>query len=111
MNIRKDMDNVEIANLLRAVASSYQIEDKEENKFKIIAYERAADAIEHLSSEAKDFYDEDKLNEIPGVGKSISTYLSEIFTSGKSKHFEKILSKVPDSVFELIPLEGIGPKL
>jgi len=111
MNIRKDMDNVEIANLLRAVAASYQIEDREENKFKIIAYERAADAIEHLSSEAKDLFDEDKLDEIPGVGKSISTYLSEIFTFGKSKHFEKILSKVPDSVFELIPLEGIGPKL
>jgi DNA polymerase (family 10) len=110
MLMKKDMNNVEIADLLRAIAASYQIEDKEDNIFKIIAYERAADAIEHLSSEAKDLYDEDKLDDIPGVGKSISSYLSEIFKTGKSEHFNEILKNVPDSVFEIIPLEGIGPK-
>ena len=61
----KEMDNVEIANLLRNVAAALQIQDKDDNKFKIIAYERAADAIEHLSSEAKDIYDEGKLEDIP----------------------------------------------
>ena len=111
MKISKDMDNLEIANLFRAISASYQIEDKDGNKFKIIAYDRAADAIEHLSSEAKDLYDDGKLGEIPGVGESISNHLKEIFHKGKSKHFEKILMKIPESVFELIPLEGIGPKL
>lgn len=105
------MDNVELANLLRDIAAAYQIEDKADNKFKIIAYERAADAIEHLSSEAKDIYDEGKLNEIPGIGISISKHLTNIFKKGKSSHFENILKSIPPAVFELLPLEGIGPKL
>jgi len=111
MKISNKMDNLEIAYLLRAISASYQIENSDENKFKIIAYDRAADAIEHLSSEAKDLFDEGKLDEIPGVGKSISSHLGEIFSKGRSKHFENILKKIPEAVFELIPLEGIGPKL
>lgn len=108
---KKDMDNVEIANLLRDVAAAYQIEDEDKNKFRIIAYERAADAVEHLSSEAKDLYDEGKLEDIPGVGASISENLSEIFKTGKSKHFETLLKNISPAVFDLIPLEGIGPKM
>lgn len=108
---KKDMDNVEIANLLRDVAAAYQIEDEDKNKFRIIAYERAADAVEHLSSEAKDLYDEGKLEDIPGVGASISENLSEIFKTGKSKHFETLLKNISPAVFDLIPLEGIGPKI
>ncbi len=108
---KKDMNNIEIAELLRNVAASYQIKDSEKFKFNIIAYERAADAIEHLSSEAKDLYNEGKLDEIPGVGESISKHLSEIFVKGESVHFNKILKTIPEAVFEILPLEGIGPKL
>ncbi len=107
----KDMDNIQIANLLRNVATALQIQDKDENKFKIIAYERAANAIEHLSSEAKDLYDEGKLEDIPGVGKSIAKHLSDIFQKGRSIELSILLSKVPHAVFDIIPLEGIGPKM
>ncbi len=108
---KNEIDNVAIANLLRNVAAAYQIDDNENNKFKIIAYERAADAVEHLSSEAKDLYDEGKLDEIPGVGKSISQHLKDIFEKGESTHFNRLLKHIPSAVFELLPLEGIGPKL
>lgn len=111
MHQSKEMDNVEISNLLRNVAAALQIQDKAQNKFKIIAYERAADAVEHLSSETKDIYDEGKLEDIPGVGKSIAKHLSEIFEIGKSKELTSLLSQIPSSVFELLPLDGIGPKL
>ncbi|KKQ25571.1 MAG: PHP domain protein [Candidatus Woesebacteria bacterium GW2011_GWA1_37_8] len=108
--MKKDINNLEIADLLRSVASAYEIKDKDKNKFRIIAYERAADAIEHLSSEAKDLYDDNKLDEIPGVGKSISENLSEIFLNGKSKHFKDVFRGIDSSVYELIKLPGIGPK-
>lgn len=107
----KKMNNLEIAELLRNVAASYQIIDSNKFKFQIIAYERAADAVEHLSSEAKDLYDEKKLDDIPGVGISISKHLSDIFEKGYSPHFQSLLKNIPSSVFELIPLEGIGPKM
>lgn len=104
------LNNSQIADLLRSVACAYEIKGKDANKFRIIAYERAADAIEHLSSEAKDLFDEGKLADIPGVGKSISEALSDMFLRGKSKHFDSVLSGINKSVFELIKLPGIGPK-
>ena len=75
------MTNLEIATLLRKIAAAYQILD--ENRFKIIAYDRAADSIEHLTSEAKDLWDNGKLDEIPGVGEGIAHYLDELVRTGR----------------------------
>lgn len=104
------MNNLEIADILRAVAASYELRDANVNKFKIVAYERAADAVEHLSSEAKDIWDEGKLEDIPGVGPSIAEHLNDIFKSGSSKHFAEIMKGFPPVVFDLMELPKIGPK-
>jgi len=104
----KQYTNLEIAELLRKMAATYQILD--ENRFKIIAYERAADSIEHLTSEVKDLWDDEKLSEIPGVGPAIVGHLDELFRTGKVKHFENVMTKVPQSVFPLLSIPGIGPK-
>src|SRR3972149_2505425 len=80
------------------------------NKFKIIAYERAADAVEHASSELKDLWDEGKLEDVPGIGKSIAEHLSELFSTGKSKHFEQVMQGLPKQMFDLMIVPGIGVK-
>ena len=110
MNIHKGMTNVEIAKLLKAVAACYQLQGKAENKFKIVAYERAADAVEHLSSEAKDLWDDGKLEEVSGIGKSIAGHLGEIFKNGNSKHFDKVMKGYPAAIFDLVEVSGIGAK-
>ncbi|MGB6882027.1 MAG: DNA polymerase/3'-5' exonuclease PolX, partial [Microgenomates group bacterium] len=110
MRIYKNMINLELAELLRAVAASYQLKGEEKNRFRMIAYQRAADAIEHLSSEAKDLWDDGKLEEVAGVGKNIAEHLDEIFKTGKSKHFEKIMKGFPPAMFELMKISGIGAK-
>lgn len=110
MKFGKDLNNLQVASLLRAIAASYQIKDAEKNKFRIIAYERAADAVEHLSSEIKDLYDEGELDQIPGVGASIASHLSELFKTGRSSHFEEVTKGIPDAVFILMDLPRIGPK-
>lgn len=104
------MNNLEIAKLLRNMAAAYEIKGGANTRFKVIAYENAADAVEHLSSEIKDLWDEGKLEDVSGIGPSIAKNLSEIFSTGKARHFESILSKVPPSVFELLKLTGVGPK-
>lgn len=102
------MTNLEIASLLRKVAAAYQILD--ENRFKIIAYDRAADSIEHLTSEAKDLWDNGKLDEIPGVGSGIAHYLDELFRTGKVNHFASVMARVPAGVFPLLSVPSLGPK-
>ena len=102
--------NLQIADLLRNVAASYELRNANSNKFRIIAYDRAATAVEHASSELKDLWDEGKLEEVPGIGKSIAAHIDELFRTGKVKHFEKLLSGFPKLMFDLIKLPGIGPK-
>lgn len=109
MKTSRDMRNLEIAKLLRSVSAAYQLKPGD-NRFRIIAYDRAADAIEHASSEAKDLWEEGQLPSLAGVGQSIAASLDELFRTGKVKHYEEILSNVPEAVFELMDIPGVGPK-
>jgi len=104
------MTNLEISELLRNIAAAYQLKDKDKHKFRIVAYQRAADAIEHLTSEAKDLWDDGKLKEISGIGASIEEHLDEIFRTGRSKHFEVVAKGIPPATFELMKVSGVGSK-
>nr|MBP9814680.1 hypothetical protein [Candidatus Woesebacteria bacterium] len=79
------MTNLEIAQLLRKVAAAYQILN--ENRFRIIAYERAADSVEHLTSELKAYWEDKKLGEVSGVGSTIAGHLDELFRTGHAEHW------------------------
>jgi DNA polymerase (family 10) len=104
------MNNLQIAELLRAVAASLQLKGADKNKFRIVAYERAADAVEHASSELKDLWDDDKLKDVPGIGEAIAAHLDELFKTGNSKHFETIMKGFPPAMFTLMELPGVGAK-
>ena len=104
------MTNLQIAELLRNVASSYQYKDENKYKFQIIAYNRAADAVEHSTSELKDLWDDGKLDEVPSIGPSITSHLDEIFKEGKSKHFDQVMSGIPKEAFTLMALPKVGIK-
>ena len=106
----KAITNLQIAELLRDVAAAYQLKDQEKYKFQRIAYERAADAVEHATSELKDLWDDEKLEEVPGIGPGIAEHLSEIFRTGKSEHFESLMKGIPKEAFKLMELPGIGIK-
>ncbi len=102
------MNNRELAKLFRAVAAALEV--KGGNKFKIKAYDEAASAIEHFTSEIKDLWDDGQLEQIPGVGKNIASHLDELFRKGKVSHFENILKGLPPAMFELLKIPGVGPK-
>ncbi|MBI2593303.1 PHP domain-containing protein [Candidatus Daviesbacteria bacterium] len=99
--------NADVANLLKSVATAITL--SKGNFFEIRAYNSAADAIEHSTSEIKDLWQEGKLGDIPGVGKSIQSYLEEYFKTGKVKHFDSLLGRHPAVIYELIKIPGIGP--
>ena len=102
------MTNLELAELLRRIAAAYEILG--ENRFRIIAYTRAADSIEHLTSELKDYWDNKRLREIPGVGDMLAGHIDEMFRTGHSKHFDSVMAKLPTSIYPLLLVPGIGPK-
>lgn len=104
----KQFSNARIADLLRSVATSLTL--SKANLFQVRAYLNAADSVEHLTSELKDLWEEGKLDLVPGLGKSLQENLSELFETGESKHFESILNKYPEVIYELIKIPGVGPK-
>jgi len=104
------MVNLKLAQFLRNVAAAYEIKNEKKYFFQILAYRRAADSIEHCSSEVKDFWDEGKLDEIPGVGESLEKYLGEFFKTGRVKHFKKVMKGIPSPVFDLLVIPNFGPK-
>ena len=104
----KYFTNKEISRLLEFISAAYEI--KNADKFRILAYHRAAVTIEYLSREVKDYYDEGRLSNIPGVGPSIAQHLDELFKTGNVQHFKEITKGIPPSVSEFINVSGIGPK-
>ncbi len=110
MTQNKALTNSEIAELLRDVAAAYELQNAAINKFKIIAYERAADSVEHATSELKDLWEEGKFSEVDGLGKSIQEHLDELFKTGKSKHFDELTKNIPRIVFDLMKVPGVGVK-
>lgn len=110
--MRKNMTNLEIAKLLRSIAAAYQIKGEDEgvNRFRVIAYNNAADAIEHATSELKDLWEEGKLSEVNGVGAAMGDYLDELFRTGKVRHFDRITEGLPPAMFELLDVPGLGAK-
>lgn len=103
------MTNLEVAKLLRSVAAALSLSSTD-NNFRIMAYERAADTIEHATSEAKDLWDDGNLKSLAGIGDAIYAHLDELFRTGKVKHFAQILKPYPPALFELLDIPGIGPK-
>ncbi|OGE10815.1 hypothetical protein A3A60_02430 [Candidatus Curtissbacteria bacterium RIFCSPLOWO2_01_FULL_42_26] len=100
--------NKDIARLLREISAAYQA--KGENRFKVIAYDNAAASVEHATTELKDLWEDDQLETVPGLGKSIQEHLSELFSTGKVKHFDDIKKGLPEGMFSLLDIGGLGPK-
>lgn len=94
--------------MFREIAAAYEV--KGENRFKIRAYDNAADSIEHASSEVKDLWEDGRLDDLPGVGEAIASHIDEYFRTGEVKHFREIKKGLPPGMFEFMGLEGVGPK-
>lgn len=103
-----DFSNAEVAKKLREVAAAYTL--KRANLFQIRAYETAADGIEHSTSEVHDLWEEGKLDQLPGIGENLQAHLDELFKTGKVKHWEEVKKGIPQIVFDLLDIPGIGPK-
>ncbi len=103
-------DNKYIANILYETADLMEV--KNEDTFRIRSYRRAAEAIEGLSQQLSEIWEEPKkMLEIPGIGKGMVANITEIFRNqGKLKLHQELLEKYHPSMLELLKISGLGPK-
>lgn len=102
------LSNREVAAALTDVADRLQI--LEANRFRIIAFQNAAEAIRSLGREIHALHAEGALQSISGVGKGIADALDELLTTGRVEEFDKLAEQVPAGVIEMIHIPDVGPK-
>jgi len=101
------ISNKEVAQIFYDIADILEIQDVQ---FKPRAYEKAAQEIELLPELLSKYYEENVIDNIPGIGKSITEKIREILEAGKLRYFEKLKKKLPEGIFKLMQVSGIGPK-
>lgn len=69
-----------------------------------------AQAIETIPEDIANVAREGRLDEIPGVGKSIAEKIQEIIETGDLAYLESLREELPEGVPDLTRIEGIGPK-
>lgn len=106
----KKVKNSEIASLFRKIADLLDL--KEENPFKVRAYQRAALLIESLPEPLYDIHgsEDRKLTDLQGIGKDLAAKIEELLETGRLAYFEKLKKEVPISLTEILQLEGVGPR-
>lgn len=102
------MTNEEIASLLETIAELLEISG--ENPFRARAYMKAAQSVRLLNNSLYELAKEGRLEEIPGIGKSIARQIESYLFSGKMPVLEQLSQKIPVQLTELLNVPYIGPK-
>ena len=86
------------------------VEANGEDRFKVIAYHRAATSIRNLEDDVEQVWKDQKLEEIKFVGSGIAKKIDEYLRTGRLRLMEELQSKVPPGVPALMKIQGIGPR-
>ncbi|MBW6441606.1 DNA polymerase/3'-5' exonuclease PolX [Patescibacteria group bacterium] len=104
----KRLPNTEVIAILKEILAAMEVKDV--SFFRIRAYQNAISVLENLTVSIYDLWENNRLGEIPGIGPGIEGYLNELFTSGEEGEYEHIRKDLPEGMFSLIGLRGIGAK-
>lgn len=102
------MTNREIAGILKRIGDMMDILG--ENRFKVIAYRRAADSILNLGQDIHTYWQAGSLEEVPGIGKAIADKIDELLATGRLEYYERLQEQVPAGVVSLLEIPDVGPK-
>lgn len=102
------MLNREVAEVFEKIADLLQI--KGEAIYRVLAYRRAGESIRALSRSVVQISEENGLQDIPGVGKAIADKIDELLSTGKMEFYKKLSAEVPETLADLLRVEGVGPK-
>ena len=102
------MKNKELAKIFEKWADI--LEFMGDNPYHIRAYRNAARLINDLSEDIEVLAKEGKLSKLPGIGQRLQAKILEFLRTGKIEEFEKLKDKVPDTIFTLLDIPGVGPK-
>ena len=102
------MDKWEIARTLDEIGR--YVELSEANRFKSLAFERAARALSALDRDPAELIASGDLQKTPGIGKTTASVIEELMRTGKSRYLVELRTKYPPGIFELLRVPRLGLK-
>jgi DNA polymerase (family 10) len=101
------MTNDEITDALEITAKLMELHN--ENPFKAKAYANAAFRLSKLRYDFNGKTKED-IESIEGIGKSISSKIIDLATTGTTADLREMVDKTPAGVIDMLGIKGLGPK-
>ena len=81
------------------------------DRFRVNAHARAARAIEALTTDLATLTDDkDALTAIDGIGTKSADKIIEFCTTGEIAEYESLRHQVPAGIFDVLAIQGLGPK-
>ena len=102
------MSNQQISDLFNQMADIMEILG--EDRFRINTYRKVARVVHDCSQDVAELAAEDKLKELPGVGKSSAEKINEFVHTGTISAHEELLKQIPVNLPDLLRIPGFGPK-
>ncbi len=100
--------NQQVAELFYRIADLLDI--KGEGFFKTRAYRMAAQKLEVLEEDVTVLVAEQRLEDVEGIGEALAKKITEFVQTGKLGFYEKLMSEVPESLLDILRIQGLGPK-
>lgn len=103
------MTKNEIADILSDIGLLLELQG--ENPFKIRAYQTGARALEAIEeAELARLIEEDRLQDVKGIGEALSKKIAELHRTGRLEFFEKLKASVEPGLVQMLEIPGLGPK-
>lgn len=102
------LTNNEVADTLALMGNILQI--LEANRFRILAFQNAAESIRELGQPIHIVHAEGNLQKIPAVGAGIAGLVRELLDKGVVQEIEDLKAQVPIGVVEMMQVPDMGPK-
>ena len=102
------MDKWDIARALDEI--SRYVELSEPNRFRALAFERAATSLRSVDRPVGDLVAAGELTATPGIGKATAAVIEELNRTGQSSYLEELRGRYPPGIFDLLRVAGFGLK-
>ncbi len=101
----RHLDRLAVAAALRELAALLAVRGGE--PFRARAYERAAVALEQRAEDLSRLVDQDRLTDLPGIGRGIAAVIGELHRTGRSASLERLRHELPAGTLELSRVPGL----
>ncbi len=103
------MKNIDVARIFDEIADILELKD--ENRFRIRSYRRAARVVRDMPGDVKSLLEAGELTSVQGIGSSLAEKIEEIINTGTCRFCEDLKEDPLYSLTALLSVPGVGARL